>query len=742
MSSQRKTPEKSQPQASPAVQVTTSAATRGKWLSHSHDDNNLIVRREAAVHENADDANNQGSLMLSPPVLRRHSHQQMHYLSSSHEPEEECEIETHNGTQETISALTTTRQLKISQAFGDKWCNVRVNAAASERVHNNNESNGAKDTEVDDDGGAAAAKAAEEIEQPLDVDDHNNHHAWNLFEGVVDEDVSVCFEYLGNLDKNMDNDAFDEFVSNFPSAETLTKHAKYHAHTQQLRYNLRTVLTKTRALEEKVLNDGGKDDTHLIKAILTTENVDVSEMLNCMDICRPESWLKDHQHFGQTKGIYFAVWGRDPVLDDDLRIRFEEEFQREEFSHLSDDIKEDIRRLFSCVRNESKRDDRLLRVKVGMILDEYLFQRIKTLHQSEGRFAQMIFIGTNDLCDDKVKELEDLLKYACYRCSLESFSGRHMSCLAGVSSEVFYMHQNVINAFIEEAEEFVKTGSFCVDIPSVHGETAWVTIRETDIDNPNNPHWRQFCLKTNRRDHKPDCEYRNGTGEVSWQKYARSLDIQCKCSGTEEIDVQDDLGSDEPQDEELQDVQDDLGSDEPQDEELQDVQDDLGSDEPQSDLVASEESQEEKNLPEDIQEVVRKVAETPFRVPYINNAALEVINNTRVRMRGQNVHRFEEVATEAISESFQKTWFRDSYHRDRFIGILQCYCYAKFIVPGETFEPWSECEDLWLLTLVVYGRQWSEFATHLPFRDYNQCMSRWSYLEPNSEYPFPDAQFR
>ena len=109
-------------------------------------------------------------------------------------------------------------------------------------------------------------------------------------------------------------------------------------------------------------------------------------------------------------------------------------------------------------------------------------------------------------------------------------------------------------------------------------------------------------------------------------------------------------------------------------------------------------------------------------------------------MREQNVHRFEEVVTEAISESFHKTWFRDTYHRDQFIDILQSY--AKFIALGEYFEPWSEYEDMMLVTLVVFGNQWSEFATHLPSRDYNQCMSRWSYLEPDSEYPFPVAQFR
>eukprot|EP00985_Skeletonema_marinoi_P007314 scaffold3206_cov119-Skeletonema_marinoi.AAC.1 len=520
-----KTPEKSQ---SLAVKVTTSAATRGNRLAPAHNNLPLITPRETAVDGNADGANNPGSLMFSsPPVIRRHSHQRHRYLSNSHEPEER-EIDTQDGTQETLSdgtphdggaaqeehtedALTTLRQIEIAQILGEKWCKVS-NAAASER------------------------------------------------------------------------------------------HAEHHARIKQIPYKLRPMLTKARALKEKVLNDGGKDDTHLIKAIVTTQNVVVSEELNCQDICRPESWLKDHQHFGQTKGVYISVWGRDRVFDDNLRLRFEEEFQKKEFSYLSDDAKNDIRRIFSCVRNESGRDDRLLRVKIGMILDEHLFQRMRTLHQSEGQFAQMIFIGTNDLCDDKVKELEDLLKYVCYRSSMATYSGRRMSCIAGVSSEVFYMQRNHIDFFITEAVDFVKTGSFDIDMPSFLGETDECdTIRETDIGNPNNPDWRQFCLKTNRNCHGRDCEYRNGRGEVSWQEYSRSLYITCKCSGTEEPQgMQDDLASDESQDEDPQGMQDDLASDEPQEEELQGMQDDLASDESQDeepqgvqDDLASDDPQDE-----------------------------------------------------------------------------------------------------------------------------------------------------
>eukprot|EP00984_Skeletonema_dohrnii_P002662 scaffold918_cov68-Skeletonema_dohrnii-CCMP3373.AAC.1 len=481
------TPEKSEPQASPAVKVTTSAATRGNRLAPAQNNLPLINRRETAVDGNANGANNLGPLMFSPPVIRRQSHQS-HYPSSSHEPEE-GEIEM------------------IAQILGEKWCKVS-NAAASERVHNKNETNGAEETGGDDGGGGgdAAAAAAEEIDEHLGEGEQNNNHTLKLLDGVADEDLEECVEFL----EEMVCYDCDEFVSNIASGNELTKYAKHHARVQQVSYNLRPVLTKARALKEKVLNDGGKDDTHLIKAIVTTQNVVVSEELNCQDICRPESWLKGHQHFGQTKGVYIAVWRRDPVFDDDLRIRFEEAFQKKEFSYLSDDAKDSIRRIFSCVRNEIGRDNRLLRVKIGMILDEYLFQRMRTLHQSEGQFAQMVFIGTNDLCDDKVKELEDLLKYVCYRSTRASYSGRRKSCLAGVSSEVFYMHRNHIDFLITEAVEFVKTGSFGIGMPSFLGETdEFDTIRETDINNPNNPDWRQFCLKTNRNCHGRDCEYRN-----------------------------------------------------------------------------------------------------------------------------------------------------------------------------------------------------------------------------------------
>ena len=353
--------------------------------------------------------------------------------------------------------------------------------------------------------------------------------AHKLLDGVPHEYVDLCWKYLESYAKMNDVDV-DAVVDHFKSAEDLVNHAKQHEVAKERR--LRPAITLTQKFQESLASHR-KDDTHLRPAITTTQKVKVSKWFDCRIVNRPEGWLRLHEILGAWKGVYFSAWVRDNDLHYHHVMRA---LRSEEYQSLSRRQKTIFSRIIDdAFRYDSVDSKKLyLRLKVGSILDEYLYLRIKNLHQSEGKYARMRFISTYDLCDDKVTELEDLLKYTCSRFTRMSLAGM-VSCIAGVNSEVFYttLH-NIDEILVKAAEEFVKKGTFTATFTQLDesGDVETVTIKETDR-NENSPQYRyyyEFCLKSDRKYHKNDCVYKRDEGDVRWQEFSQSLKIHCKCS--------------------------------------------------------------------------------------------------------------------------------------------------------------------------------------------------------------------
>ena len=357
-----------------------------------------------------------------------------------------------------------------------------------------------------------------------------------LCEGMSDADVARCWDYLTKWAKARGEDGLDiALLAQYRSAEHLLECVKHWEEPNQ-RYRLREYPTVSAKLEQKTIDDGPGDDTHLIKAVETTQNVEKVECF-CEEImCLPEEELKSHECFGHGKGVYLLLFGRERAFDDDLRQRLRDEIESLE---LPDEEVEKIEKIFESVWDDTPdEEDRsnLLRVKIGNILEEYLFKRMKNLHASLGMFGHVIFIATNDLCDDKVTALEDMLKYAGSRFERMTCKGHGKSCLAGTNGEVFYLRQWQIDALQEQALNFVKNGKFTIKFDdSVFGGT--VCIKETDIYNDDNEHWCQFRLKSDRKYHRKNCIYRNGPSAF-WKRYASSLYMKCECTRPVEEDEQ------------------------------------------------------------------------------------------------------------------------------------------------------------------------------------------------------------
>ena len=352
--------------------------------------------------------------------------------------------------------------------------------------------------------------------------------ACDLLMGLSDENVGQCWNILESYATNdVDVDAAINYHS---SPEDLANHAKQHEVTKER--GLRPAIPLTQKLQESLASHR-EDDNHLRQAITTTQNVEITNWFNCRVLNRPEDWLRSDDTLGARKGVYLAAWG----IDEDLHFHnYLRVFQSEEYQNLSKRYKA----IFARIIGDAFREDLVesknlyLRLKVGKILDEYLFQRAKNFHQSQGQFARMRFISTYDLCDDKVTELEDLIKYTCSRVTRRSHAGM-VSCIAGVNSEVFYTTLHFINdILVKAAEEFVKKGTFTATFTQLDesGDIETVTIKETDRNenSPQYPHYREFCLKSDRKYHKNDCVYKSDNGDVHWQAFSRSLKIHCKCS--------------------------------------------------------------------------------------------------------------------------------------------------------------------------------------------------------------------
>ena len=355
------------------------------------------------------------------------------------------------------------------------------------------------------------------------------NRAVNLLMGVPKEDFVPCVDFFESCAKNNVN--VEAVIDNIETPQELVIHAKTHeVNMENIRPDndnreLRPFIPTTQIFQEAIENGAPSQ-----QAITTTQNAEFYDWFKCSEVNKPESELEASSLFSATKGIYLSVW----VIDRTHTIHFlHNVISNEEYQNLSKQHRNVFDRIICDALYIDKDDsEEVVRLKVGNILEGRFYKRIRNLHQSEGQYAEMMFISTKDLCDEKVIELEKLLKYACSRFrKRENIStGEHSSAIAGVNSEVFYVTVDFIEEkLFEAAKEFVQKGTFTLDFEQCNQT---ISIRETDMnkDDPQYRYYHEFCLKTDKKCHKNNCAYKNDNGDVPWHEFSQSLKIHCTCS--------------------------------------------------------------------------------------------------------------------------------------------------------------------------------------------------------------------
>jgi len=274
-------------------------------------------------------------------------------------------------------------------------------------------------------------------------------------------------EQLKELKRKLDRDDLEYWRDNFSTSS-------------KSRYDLRWLIKLT---DFFTISQGETD-----KFVNTTKNGVMFNWRTCHDLVK-----SDVEVLNQQRGIYVAIDpGGDPNLTHDtaaVRQVFEAHFPNHGKSETElESFFNEMSTASLGGANHINIDDRNARfiIKVGCILDQPLYKRLSTLLQftTQHNKVKFKFFATKDLCGEKVKLLEKLIKFSLFADSLYSDCG-----------EVYYGNTQIINVLLRQADIFARTGKF-----SYKG--AGAVIKSSNYEK--HPKYQEYRCATNRNARRSD----------------------------------------------------------------------------------------------------------------------------------------------------------------------------------------------------------------------------------------------
>lgn len=213
----------------------------------------------------------------------------------------------------------------------------------------------------------------------------------------------------------------------------------------------------------------------------TIKGVKVSDWFDC-----PALIQSDNEMMNETEGFYMSL---DPYRDLNLTLDLapaKAKMQARFLQHgMSDEeLEAFIKELFHASFNSTEHiDDENTKIicKVGFIHEQELYKRFRNLLQFNSQHNKVMikFLPTKNLCTDRLKILEVLVKLSLY--ALGRYSGY---------GEVYYANRLLCNQLFRQAKTYVESGKFFFKIPGTENITA--------SGYKSHPMYQEYLRDTNR----------------------------------------------------------------------------------------------------------------------------------------------------------------------------------------------------------------------------------------------------
>lgn len=213
----------------------------------------------------------------------------------------------------------------------------------------------------------------------------------------------------------------------------------------------------------------------------TIKGVKVSDWFYC-----PPLIQSDNEMMNKTEGFYMALDPRrDPNLTLDLAPA-KEKMQANFPQHgmCDEELEAFVKELFHASFNSTGHIDDInakIICKVGFIHEQELYKRFRNLLQFNSQHNKVVikFLPTKNLCTDRLKILEVLVKLSLY--ALRRYSGY---------GEVYYANRTLCNQLFHQAKIYVESGRFRFKIPGTADVTA--------SGYKSHPMYQEYLSETNR----------------------------------------------------------------------------------------------------------------------------------------------------------------------------------------------------------------------------------------------------